>query len=85
MHASTALAQQAQKMDIPLIFTSTDLVFNGSNPIYTETDFPYPLSQYGKQKNEAEEALLADFDNTIVCRLPLLFGWGGWGRQYQLF
>lgn len=74
VYATVALAEAAASLQIPLLYTSTDLVFNGSSAPYDENDFTYPISQYGQQKQMAEELLLADFERTLVLRLPLLFG-----------
>lgn len=76
VYATLELAKIAAQMSIPLLFSSTDLVFNGTSGGYKETDFCYPLSQYGLQKQTAEESLLTDFEHTYVARLPLMFGWG---------
>lgn len=74
VYTAVAVAEASQKLGIPMIFSSTDLVFNGSSGPYTEDDFSYPLSQYGLQKQMAEESLLGDFEQVFVARLPLLFG-----------
>ncbi len=74
VYTSIALAEVTQELGIPMIFTSTDMVFNGASAPYAEDDFSYPISQYGTQKQMAEDSLLADFDHTMVVRLPLLFG-----------
>jgi dTDP-4-dehydrorhamnose reductase len=74
VYTAVAVAEASQKLGIPMIFSSTDLVFNGSSGPYTEDDFSYPLSQYGLQKQMAEESLLGDFEHVFVARLPLLFG-----------
>lgn len=74
VYTTIALAEAARLADIPMIFSSTDLVFNGSSAPYQEDDFCYPLSQYGSQKQMAEEVLLNDFEGVFVARLPLLFG-----------
>lgn len=74
VYTTVALAEAAVQLQIPLLYTSTDLVFNGHSAPYTEEDFAYPISQYGQQKQMAEELLLADFEQTFVLRLPLLFG-----------
>lgn len=76
VYSTISLAEEASKREIPLLFSSTDLVFNGNAGPYSEGDFPYPLNVYGEQKLAAEEALLSDFNNTMVFRLPLLFGLG---------
>lgn len=74
VYATIALAETAAQQGIPLLFASTDLVFNGNAAPYEEDDLTHPLSQYGQQKQVVEELLLTDFDRTLVGRLPLLFG-----------
>jgi dTDP-4-dehydrorhamnose reductase len=74
VYTAVAVAEASQKAGIPMIFSSTDLVFNGNSGPYTEDDFSYPLSQYGLQKQMAEESLLGDFEHVFVARLPLMFG-----------
>jgi dTDP-4-dehydrorhamnose reductase len=63
--------------EIPCVFTSTDLVFNGLNPPYQETDSVCPVSIYGEQKVMAENAMLSRYPQTAICRMPLMFGSGG--------
>ncbi len=55
-------------------FTSTDLVFNGLNAPYRETDAVCPVNIYGEQKVIAEEGMLERYPNTAICRMPLMFG-----------
>jgi dTDP-4-dehydrorhamnose reductase len=74
VYTAVAVAEASQKAGIPMVFSSTDLVFNGTSGPYTEDDFSYPLSQYGLQKQMAEESLLGDFEHVFVARLPLMFG-----------
>jgi len=76
VYASVSIAQFCKSMDIPLIFISTDLVFNGSMGNYNESDFCFPLSKYGAQKLEVEEFLTEEYQHSLICRLPLLFGIG---------
>jgi len=52
--------------DIPFIFFSSDLVFDGSKGHYTETDAPNPLSVYGATKLEAERAVLRNPRHTVI-------------------
>lgn len=74
VYTTLELAKVTKELGIPMIFTSTDLVFNGNSAPYSEDDFCYPLSQYGLQKQQAEEALLEDFEQVTIARLPVLFG-----------
>jgi dTDP-4-dehydrorhamnose reductase len=47
---SLNLAGLCADYNIPYVFTSTDLVFNGLNPPYRETDSVSPVNAYGEQK-----------------------------------
>lgn len=59
---------------IPCLFTSTDLVFDGLNPPYAEDDDPSPVSIYGEQKILAELGMKERYSDTVICRMPLMFG-----------
>ena len=52
--------------DIPLIFFSTDLVFDGTRGHYTEADTPNPLNVYARTKLDAERVVLANPRHTVV-------------------
>jgi dTDP-4-dehydrorhamnose reductase len=74
--ASCNIAGLCADYAIPCAFTSTDLVFDGLNAPYKETDLVSPVSIYGEQKVEAEVGMLARYPNTAICRMPLMFGMG---------
>jgi len=62
----------------PLIFISTDFVFDGEKRLpYTETDSARPLSVYGKSKWEAEKALQSIVNKYAIVRTSWLYGKGG--------
>ena len=63
----------ARSIDAKVVFTSSDLVFDGKNAPYTEKDAPNPLNLYGLQKVEAEQIVL-DYQDGKVVRMPLIFG-----------
>lgn len=44
---------------MPLLYISTDYVFDGDNSPYKETDEPTPINEYGKLKLMGEKAVLA--------------------------
>lgn len=75
--AASDLAGLCGDAEIPCVFTSTDLVFDGLNPPYRETDAVCPVSRYGEQKVQAEGEMRDRNPRTIVCRMPLMFGEGG--------
>ncbi|MEA5509943.1 NAD(P)-dependent oxidoreductase [Crocosphaera sp. UHCC 0190] len=72
--ASLNIAQLCADLNIPCVFTSTDLVFDGLNSPYKETDLVSPISYYGEQKVKAEQGMLEIYPKTVICRMPLMFG-----------
>lgn len=64
VEVTTCLTQLAA--DIPLIFFSTDLIFDGRKGNYTETDSPNPLSVYGETKVAAEAVVLRNPRHAVV-------------------
>jgi dTDP-4-dehydrorhamnose reductase len=52
--------------DIPLLFFSTDLVFDGAKGNYSEYDAPNPLTVYAETKLATEQIVLANPKHTVV-------------------
>lgn len=71
------LARLCADRRIPFVFTSTDLVFDGTRAPYTEDASVSPVSVYGEQKVEAEEKILGLYPESAICRMPLMFGRSG--------
>jgi len=67
---------------IPLVFTSSDLVFDGTHPPYEESDPVSPISVYGRHKAAAEMQLRAANPGATICRLPLMFGYAPTGGGF---
>jgi dTDP-4-dehydrorhamnose reductase len=59
----TTLADKLLARDIPVLFLSTDKVFDGSRDHVPAETQPCPVSEYGKQKAAAEAALVARMQN----------------------
>ena len=74
VEASRNLAGICSDYNIPFVFTSTDLVFDGLKGSYTEEDEPNPVNLYGEQKAKAEREVLSIYPLATVLRLPLMFG-----------
>ena len=68
------LAAHCATQNIPFLFTSTDLVFDGGNAPYSTTDSTNPIMNYGKQKLEAEQKILKIYPKAIIARMPLMYG-----------
>jgi len=56
--------------EIPFVFFSTDLVFDGRKGNYTETDEANPLHVYGETKLAAEQAVL-EYPRHLVVRTSI--------------
>ena len=71
------VARAAKKLDIPIVYISTDYVFAGGkkNP-YSETDRPNPLSVYGASKLAGEKEASKNPKHYIV-RSAWLYGPNG--------
>ncbi len=72
--ATRNLAEWCGQHDVPLVYTSTDLVFDGQHPPYREDDATCPVNVYGRHKAEAEQIILEQAPRSAICRLPLMFG-----------
>jgi dTDP-4-dehydrorhamnose reductase len=75
------VATVCKELEIPLLYISTDYVFDGENPIpYVEWDQPNPLNVYGQTKLEGElwvKRLVKDY---WIIRTSGLYG--RWGKNF---
>jgi dTDP-4-dehydrorhamnose reductase len=68
------IARLCGERHIPCAFTSTDLVFDGQNPFYKESDPVCPINYYGEHKAIAEQKMREIYPAIAICRMPLMFG-----------
>jgi dTDP-4-dehydrorhamnose reductase len=61
--------------DVRLVHISTDLVFGGllGRP-YLEDDPPSPVTDYGRSKAAAEEAVVGEHPEALIVRTSLIYG-----------
>ena len=78
VEATRVLAELAA--DIPFVFFSTDLVFDGRKGNYRENDAPNPLQMYGETKLAAEQIVLKN-PLHLVIRTSLNYGVSQTGRR----
>ena len=57
-----------------LLFISTDYVFDGTSPPYSEESVPSPLNAYGRSKYAGEQIVLGASSLNCVLRVPILYG-----------
>jgi dTDP-4-dehydrorhamnose reductase len=72
--AARNLAGLCADREIPFVFTSTDLVFDGTAAPYAEDAPVKPVSIYGEHKAQAEVEILDRHPSAAICRMPLMFG-----------
>jgi dTDP-4-dehydrorhamnose reductase len=73
-HAALA----CQKLGIPMLYISTDFVFDGSKKEpYYEWDQPIPLGHYGRSKLAGEEEVRSLLSRFYIVRTSWLFGPNG--------
>jgi dTDP-4-dehydrorhamnose reductase len=56
------------------VYISTEYVFDGTRGLWRETDWPVPSTQYGIQKLEVENRLLAASRASLIVRLSRVVG-----------
>ena len=84
VEATKNLAGLCCDYNIPFVFTSTDLVFDGLKGNYTEEDSPNPVNAYGEQKAIAEQEVTRIYPPATIARLPLMFGYAEAGNSNYL-
>ena len=65
--------ESAIKIGARLIHMSTDVIFDGRNAPYQETDPPSPVHDYGRAKAEAE-VIVSQWTNHVIVRTSLIYG-----------
>jgi dTDP-4-dehydrorhamnose reductase len=68
------LAGMAAARNAPFIHISTDYVFPGEAPPYSEASPVAPVNVYGRTKVDAENAVRLAHPHALVVRIPALYG-----------
>jgi len=77
-HVVDVVAQASKKHQAPIVFISTDFVFDGRDRReYAENDEVNPLSVYGKSKADAEKILRDGGGMFVIFRICWLYGLHG--------
>lgn len=75
--ATELIAQQCENFKSKLIYTSTDLVYSGNEGSMLKEDaLLQPISVYAETKLKGETKIKETFDNYLILRTALLFGFG---------
>lgn len=68
------IANYCKENNCKLIFFSSDAIFDGKNGPYSEKVKPNPISEYGRQKLEAEN-FIKKLNNFVIIRTSSIYGW----------
>lgn len=73
------IAKVCRELDLPMIYLSTDYVFDGTGTRPWEPDDPVvtPLNVYGQTKYEGEQAVEKYLDKYYIVRIAWVFGVNG--------
>lgn len=74
------IAEAAKTVEAKYTYISTDNVFDGSKPEYTEEDTPNPLNYYAKTKIVGELMLEPLDIDYLILRPAMIYGLGGIGK-----
>ena len=85
LDGAVAVAEAAAAVGARLIHLSSDLVFDGEQDApYAEEDEPNPITRYGRDKADAERAVLEAHPGALVVRTSLLYGGAEPGPQERM-
>ncbi len=68
------VAELCREMECRLVFTSSDMVFDGDRGMYREVDSVRPMNIYGETKVMAERIIRTSGVNHAIARIALIYG-----------
>ena len=69
------VAEACRALELPLVFFSSEYVFDGTAGPYDETAVPHPVNVYGRTKLEAEQCLQRLLERWLIIRTTVVFGY----------
>ena len=74
VQASELLAKGCARENCPMIYISSDMIFDGQRAPWDEGAAPCPISDYGRAKAEAEARVQEQLPNATIIRNSLIIG-----------
>lgn len=74
VYAIKKILHQLAVWKIKPIFTSSEVVFNGEQGNYVESDIPISILKYGQQKLKIEAYIKEKFEDYLILRLGTILG-----------
>ncbi|MFL7809125.1 MAG: NAD(P)-dependent oxidoreductase, partial [Anaerolineae bacterium] len=78
------VAQHARRRQVPLVYLSTDLVFDGRRGWYSDSEVPSPSCTYGLTKHAGEQMVQSEHPDACILRIALTYGWSANARRSYL-
>ena len=82
--SSQIIAKWCYENSSRFIYISSDLVFDGEKGMYSEEDKAVPKMLYGKNKLDAEKAVMNSHSGACLVRLPFMYGNPVYGGSHFL-
>ena len=76
------VVQAANRVGARVIHFSTDFIFDGENGPYDEAETANPISEYGRQKLEAEHFISLFTEDFLIIRTTVVYGWEKQGKNF---
>ena len=73
--ATGKIAEAGNALQSPIIYLSTDYVFEGERGNYREDEEPHPVNQYGRTKLLGEQLLKESGAPYLIARSSVVYGW----------
>lgn len=73
VEGTRAIAQYGKQNNIPVIYLSTECVFDGTLDFYNEHAKKNPINWYGRTKSEAEDFILSSAPENTVIRAAIAY------------
>lgn len=78
------VARACHRHGAKMVFISSNAVFDGEHPPYTEMDVVCPINYYGELKVEGESVTKDASENVAIVRPILMYGWNDIGHRGNL-
>lgn len=75
VEGSRNMIEASRKHDCGFLFMSSNAVFDGEKPPYSEDARPNPIDCYGRMKLETEQDLVGSGLKYAIARLITMYGW----------
>jgi dTDP-4-dehydrorhamnose reductase len=83
--STEAVLRLSEKYEAPIVYISSDYVFDGKNGPYSEEDPVNPLSVYGQHKLQAENLLRSSALSHLILRITNVYGEEIRGKNFVAF